>query len=92
MMKSYKVLGKQTFSIDQYSIVPIRYEDRLDIMKWRNEQLFHLRQAKPLIEEDQNNYFNNVVSKLFEQEKPSQILFSFLKENNWLLPNRRLES
>lgn len=78
-MRSYKVLSKQTFSNDQYSIVPIRYEDRLDIMKWRNEQIFHLRQAKLLTEEDQNNYFNNVVSKLFEQNLPTQILFSYLE-------------
>ena len=37
----------------QYKIVPIRYEDRFDIMKWRNEQMYHLRQSKPLTEEDQ---------------------------------------
>ena len=49
-------------------------------MKWRNEQIYHLRQAKPLTAEDQKNYFSNVVSKLYDQEKPAQILFSFLKD------------
>jgi RimJ/RimL family protein N-acetyltransferase len=78
-MKSYSVLKKQVFSEGIYSIVPIRYEDRLDIMKWRNEQIYHLRQNKPLTTEDQEYYFYNVIASLFEQEKPNQILFSFLE-------------
>lgn len=78
-MNSYKVLNKQEFNKGKFSIVPIRFEDRLDIMKWRNEQIYHLRQEKPLTEEDQNWYFENVVSKLFDAEKPDQILFSFLE-------------
>ena len=53
----------------------------MDIMKWRNEQIYHLRQARPLTEEDQNTYFENIVSKLFYQERPNQILFSLLKED-----------
>lgn len=79
-MSSYKVLNTQCFKNGAFSIAPIRFEDRLDIMKWRNEQIYHLRQAQPLTEEDQNAYFENVVYKLFDQEKPNQILFSFLKE------------
>src|SRR5690606_14503527 len=59
--------------------VPIRYEDRLAIMKWRNEQIYHLRQNKPLTIEDQENYFKNTISRLFDQERPDQILFSYLK-------------
>lgn len=77
-MNSYKILNKQVFKIDNYSLVPIRFEDRLDIMKWRNEQIYHLRQNKPLNEEDQNNYFKTIVSNLFLDEKPNQILFSYL--------------
>jgi RimJ/RimL family protein N-acetyltransferase len=50
------------------------------IMQWRNEQIYHLRQVKPLTEDAQNNYFNHVVSKLFEQEHPDQILFSYLED------------
>lgn len=75
----YKALSKNTFILDEYSILPIRFEDRLDIMKWRNEQMYHLRQDKPLTKERQDNYFTNVVSKLFDEEKPNQLLFSFLK-------------
>ena len=78
-MNSYKVLNKQIIASEGYSIAPIRYQDRLDIMKWRNEQIYHLRQSKPLTEIDQEHYFKNTVSKLFDQEQPNQILFSYLK-------------
>ena len=80
-MNCYKVLNKQIFEFDYYKLVPIRYEDRFDIMKWRNEQIYHLRQSKPLTIEDQENYFNIIVDKLFDQEQPNQILFSFLEKN-----------
>lgn len=75
----YKVLHKQEFSVGHFAIVPIRFEDRTAIMEWRNEQIYHLRQQKPLTIEDQDHYFNHVVSKLFDQEQPNQILFSFLE-------------
>ncbi|MBC8399226.1 MAG: GNAT family N-acetyltransferase [Flavobacteriales bacterium] len=78
----YQCLNNNVFSEEEYSIVPIRYEDRLDIMKWRNEQIYHLRQRNKLTKKDQENYFRNVVSNLFTQVKPSQLLFSFLKNGN----------
>ena len=78
-MREYTVLHKQTFAKGAFRLVPLRAEDRFAIMKWRNEQLYHLRQAKPLTIADQDNYFENVVAKLFDQQKPTQILFSFLE-------------
>lgn len=80
-MNSYKALNKQNFSKDIFRIVPIRYEDRLEIMKWRNEQIHHLRQPAPLTIENQENYFKNIVAQLFIEESPSQLLFSYLKDN-----------
>ena len=80
-MKSYKVLNNQIFSSDVFSIVPIRYEDRMAILKWRNEQIYHLRQDKPLHEEDQEIYFNTIVNPLFDQEYPSELLFSFMEND-----------
>nr|WP_294859562.1 GNAT family N-acetyltransferase [uncultured Fluviicola sp.] len=77
---TYRILAKNEFSLGNFRLVPIRYEDRFLIMKWRNEQIYHLRQANPLTEENQENYFNSVVAKLFDQEKPGQLLFSFLKD------------
>lgn len=75
----YKVLkNNQTFEANGFSIVPIRMEDRYSIMKWRNEQIYHLRQKEPLTKEAQDKYFETVVKSLFEKDQPDQILFSFL--------------
>lgn len=65
-MISYKVLNRQVYPSSDYSIVTIRSEDRYLIMQWRNEQIYHLRQNKPLTKEDQDSYFENVVTKLFD--------------------------
>ena len=80
-MKNYKVLNNQIFNNGEFYIVPIRFEDKKNIMKWRNDQIYHLRQDKPLTETYQNNYFKNVINKLFNQKQPNQILFSFLKND-----------
>jgi RimJ/RimL family protein N-acetyltransferase len=50
-------------------------------MKWRNEQIYHLRQNRPLTEDDQQRYFDNVVAKLFDNPQPDQILFSYLEND-----------
>lgn len=76
---SYRCLKEQNFSDGEFSIVPIRNEDRYSIMQWRNEQIYHLRQYKPLTKAGQDQYFNEVVAKLFNQEQPGQILFSYLQ-------------
>lgn len=78
-LNQYRILRNNEFQEGNIKIVPIRYEDRLDIMKWRNAQIFHLRQEKPLTETDQNNYFKNVIFELFTQPQPNQLLFSYLE-------------
>jgi RimJ/RimL family protein N-acetyltransferase len=80
-MKSYKALNNSVFIDGKYSIVPLRNKDRYNIMQWRNEQIYHLRQHKPLTKEAQDAYFENVVAQLFEQSEPNQILFSFLEND-----------
>lgn len=79
-MPKYICLQHQEQHLGDYSIVPLRYEDRFSIMKWRNEQIYHLRQARPLTEDDQQRYFDNVVYKLYDNSKPDQILFSYLEK------------
>lgn len=78
-MREYKCLSKQSYSSNEYQIVPIRDEDKYDIMQWRNDQIYHLRQSQPLTKESQDKYFNNVIQKLFEKEYPDQLLFSYLE-------------
>ena len=77
-MRSYKCLTNQVYTEGIYSLVPLRHEDRFDIMKWRNEQMYHLRQATALNKSDQDAYFEDVVAKLFDELKPNQLLFSYL--------------
>lgn len=79
-MAAYRCLKQQEYSLGDYTIVPLRYEDRFSIMKWRNEQIYHLRQSRPLTEEDQQRYFDNVVARLFDAQQPDQILFSYLEK------------
>ncbi len=97
----YKVLTNKAYCHGKYSLVPIRYEDRQDIMAWRNEQMYHLRQSKPLTEADQNHYFQHVVAKLFDMDQPDQVLFSYLEDDtcigygglvhiNWIDKNAEL--
>ncbi len=78
MNEKYKILKRQCFQSGEYKIVPIRKQDKYKIMQWRNEQMYHLRQEKFLTEKDQDQYFDKVINKLFEQKYPEQILFSFL--------------
>lgn len=78
-MRNYLCLSKQIYSSGHYAIVPIRDEDKYDIMQWRNEQIYHLRQAAPLTTDQQESYFSHVVAKLFDEQYPKQLLFSYLE-------------
>ena len=53
-MNKYKDLSIQSYSENEFTLLPIRFDDRYKIMKWRNEQIFHLRQDKLLSKEDQD--------------------------------------
>ena len=77
-------MSQQEFINSNYKLIPIMDEDKYVIMKWRNDQIDILRQKEPLTKEQQELYFQNVVDKLFQEEKPGQLLFSFL-ENDILI-------
>lgn len=81
MLRSYKKINKTHFTKSNFSLVPIRDEDKYAIREWRNEQMDILRQGAFLTLEEQETYFKNIIDKLFEQEEPSQFIFSFLEDN-----------
>lgn len=83
-MRSYKCLSNLIFQEDLFSLVPIRDEDKYDILKIRNEQIYHLRQTNVLTKAQQDYYFSEIVAKLFEECKPNQILFSVLKDDEFI--------
>lgn len=77
----YKVLKNNRFEYSEYAVVPYRKDDRLKIMKWRNQQMDVLRQKSTLTEKDQDNYYQNHVEPSFLQDQPKIILFSFLQND-----------
>jgi len=64
-----------------YSLHPIRWEDREPTRVWRNTQLDVLRQIEPLSQLQQDEYFTQVVKPQFAQEFPAQLMFAFLHGN-----------
>ncbi len=83
-MRTYKNLSTSFFQFENFELIPIREEDKYSIMQIRNEQIYHLRQSQPLTIEKQELYFSTVVSKLFEQEQPNQLLFSLLENGKFI--------
>ena len=80
--KIYPLLNTNIICNSKFSLVPIRYQDIFLIMEWRNQQIYHLRQEKPLSRKDQESYFQNVIKRSFREKHPRQYLFSFLENNN----------
>lgn len=78
MSRTYKCLKRNVFKRNSYTLLPLRDMDKFKIMKWRNDQLDILRQKRPLQKKEQANYFKQVVSTLFKDPRPGQILWSYL--------------
>ena len=78
MLPAYRILRHNDYRHGRYHLLPIRLDDREAIRKWRNAQMDILRQSTPLTAEDQDRYFREVVTPLFEAEQPAQLLFSLL--------------
>lgn len=83
-MRRYKCLNKQEYTNGLFHLTPIRDEDKLRVLKMRNEQIYHLRQAEELTIELQEIYFTDVIANLFDQERPSQILFTLLRDEEFI--------
>lgn len=75
----YKRLKNKIFHDENgYLLTPLRHEDMENIRQWRNAQIEMLRQNHPITIAEQEAYFNTVVTPGFLEEKPRQMLFSFL--------------
>lgn len=80
-MQRYRCLKQNRFLLNGYELMTIRKEDIFLIMDWRNAQISVLRQKEPLTRQKQQEYFDRVIWPSLNDEHPSQILFSFLKDN-----------
>ena len=79
--EKYSFLKFNDYSFENYTLLPLRYEDISKIKKWRNDQISVLRQNKILTDADQENYYQELVEKSFFNPKPNEILFSFLLDD-----------
>lgn len=77
-MARYHCLAVSDIRQGERSLVPLRQEDILPIMHWRNAQLDVLRQKAPITPENQQRYYDDVIVPGFSQPQPGQILFSYL--------------
>jgi RimJ/RimL family protein N-acetyltransferase len=75
------LLQKSEFLLQNYSIAPLREQDITSIKEWRNAQLDVLRQKRQLSDQDQIRYYNDIVKPTFIDPSPTQMLFSFLLDN-----------
>ena len=80
----YKCIVNNEFSIGNYKIAPLRFNDRSDIMQWRNDQIIFLRQSELLTDDRQYKYFDKILRLHFDEDTPNQLLFSFF-ENDKLI-------
>jgi RimJ/RimL family protein N-acetyltransferase len=77
----YKCLKSNFLTDNYFEIKPISIDDIEQIRIWRNKQMHVLRQKKTITNSEQVTYFNNILLPAFNQEYPSQIIFSYFKDN-----------
>lgn len=76
---NYVCLTKNAYGDHQgYQLAVIREKDTEDIRVWRNAQIDILRQKEPISKEAQKDYYFSAIASSFSQQKPKQMLFSFL--------------
>jgi RimJ/RimL family protein N-acetyltransferase len=80
MKERYACLDLDEVVLGARSLVPLRHEDILNIMLWRNAQMKVLRQRELLTIAKQEQYFREVISPSYVEMRPRQILFSYLNE------------
>lgn len=80
-MKTYRCLKKNIFIHDNWSLVPLREKDIMNIIKWRNAQMDVLRQQRIISPEQQISYYREKIHPCFLEDQPQQILFSYLENN-----------
>jgi carbamoyl-phosphate synthase large subunit len=78
--RTYHCLSGRPFAEGGFQLVDVRQEDILPIMRWRNNQRDVLRQKDVLTEEGQIRYYAEKIWPGMEEERPRQVLFSFLKD------------
>lgn len=80
MTQRYACLSTGRFEHGDYAAVPVAADHIERIRRWRNAQIVSLRQAAPLSEEQQLQYYTNVIWPQCGLREPDNILFAFLHQ------------
>ena len=78
----YECLKRKKIFQDDFCLLSVRRQDIDQIRLWRNAQLNVLRQNKEISEREQIDYYENNIFPEFREDKPKNIIFSFLKNNS----------
>ncbi len=79
VMSKYKILSKNNYKYNNYILTTIREKDIEKIRIWRNKQINILRQSKIITKQEQIDYYNQNIKKLFIKKNPESILFSIIQ-------------
>ena len=78
----YRFFPSLAVSRGRYALRAITWEDRINIRRWRNEQISVLRQRESLSLKEQNQYFRDVIAKQMLLPRPAQVLVGYLEDNS----------
>ncbi|MCQ4088799.1 GNAT family N-acetyltransferase [Saccharibacillus sp. JS10] len=78
---SYQILGQNHHVHASYRISRLEESYMQSIKRWRNEQMDVLRQGRLLTDEDQQQYYRQVIEPSFNQTQPKLMLFGFFLDN-----------
>jgi RimJ/RimL family protein N-acetyltransferase len=77
----YHCLTESSLKENGFEIKPVSVVDIELIRLWRNQQMDVLRQKKEISKLEQISYYEKSIVTLFDKEKPSQLVFSYFKDN-----------
>jgi RimJ/RimL family protein N-acetyltransferase len=80
MTQTYACLSTERFVQGDYAAVPVAADHIERIRQWRNAQIVSLRQAAPITEAQQLQYYSNVIWPQCGLREPDNILFAFLHQ------------
>jgi RimJ/RimL family protein N-acetyltransferase len=78
MAQEYACLSTQRFERGDYAAIPVAADHIERIRQWRNAQITSLRQAAPITEAQQLQYYRNAIWPQSGLRQPDNILFAFL--------------
>lgn len=77
----YKCLKNNIINENGFEIKPVSIDDIELIRVWRNHQMDVLRQKREISKLEQVKYFEENIAVLYNEEKPSQLIFSYFKDD-----------